>query len=106
MLIQNTHITYPAGVKESTLSDLKPVDRSGWYVPPCTARTRQWIVEKISCWLGDEQAPNIFWLSGSPGAGKSAIASTMVSHLAGMGILGSAFFCKRSDATLSNPTAF
>jgi hypothetical protein len=30
----------------------------------------------------------------------------MVSHLAGMGILGSAFFCKRSDVALSDPTAF
>ena len=105
-ITNNTNITSSAGVKVSTLFDLKPVDRSGWYVPPCTARTREWIVEKIHCWLNDEQAPNIFWLSGSPGAGKSAIASTMVSDLAGMGVLGSAFFCKRSDAALSDPTAF
>ena len=101
-----THNTYTTGVKESALSDLKPVDRSGWYVPPCTARTREWIVERIHSWLGDQQAPNIFWLSGSPGAGKSTIASTMVSDLEGMGILGSAFFCKCSDVALSDPTAF
>ena len=30
----------------------------------------------------------------------------MVSHLAGMGILGSAFFCKRGDVALSDLTAF
>ena len=105
-LSHNTSITYPLGVKESALTALKPVDRSGWYIPPCTARTREWIVEKIHCWLMDEQAPNIFWLSGSPGAGKSTVASTMVSHLAGMGILGSAFFCRRSDIALSDPTTF
>ena len=102
----SVHNTSNTGVKESVLTDLKPVDRSGWYVPPCTARTRDWIVEKIHSWLKDERAPNIFLLSGSPGAGKSTIASTKVSHLAGMGILGSAFFCKRSDVALSDPTAF
>ena len=104
--IHSTNNTHPTEVKDSSLTDLKPVDRSSWYVPLCTPKTREWIVEEIHCWLRDQQAPNIFWLSGSPGAGKSTIASTMVSHLAGMGILGSAFFCKRSDAVLSDPTVF
>jgi hypothetical protein len=88
---------------ESVLSALKPVDRSGYYVPPCTTGTRQWIVEKIHSWLGDQQAPNILWLSGSPGAGKSTIASTLVSNLASKSQLGSEFFCKRGDVALSNP---
>lgn len=43
------------------------------------------------------------WISGSPGAGKSAIASTLVSELTEQGRLGSFLFFKRGDATLGNP---
>jgi NACHT domain len=45
------------------------------------------------------------WISGDPGVGKSAIASTLVSNLAKRGRLGSSFFFKRGDANLGNPVA-
>jgi ATPase family associated with various cellular activities (AAA) len=44
-------------------------------------------------------------ISGSPGAGKSAIASSLVSNLTKRRRLGSSFFFKRGDAILSDPTA-
>jgi pantothenate kinase-related protein Tda10 len=62
--------------------------------------TRQWIIDQIHTWLNDFQAPNILWLGGSPGAGKSTIASTLVSQLAELGRLGSSFF---GDVALSDP---
>jgi hypothetical protein len=90
---------------QAVLSALKPVDRSGYYVTPCMRGTRQRIIDQIHAWLKDPQAPNILWLGGSPGAGKSTIASTLVSQLAEMGQLGSSFFFKRGDVALSDPAA-
>jgi hypothetical protein len=90
---------------QAVLAALKPADRSGYYVTPCMQGTRQWIIDQIRTWLNDPQAPNILWLGGSPGAGKSTIASTLVSQLAEMGRLGSSFFFKRGDVALSDPAA-
>jgi hypothetical protein len=89
--------------QETVLAALKPVDRSAYYVTPCMPGTRQWIIDQIHNWLNDVQAPNILWLSGGPGAGKSTIASTLVSQLAEMGRLGSSLFFKRGDIALSDP---
>jgi hypothetical protein len=90
---------------ETVLATLKPVDRSGYYVTPCMQGTRQWVIDQIHTWLNDIQVPNILWLGGSPGAGKSTIASTLVSQLAEMGRLGSNIFFKRGDIALSDPAA-
>jgi ABC-type iron transport system FetAB ATPase subunit len=98
-----TNITYAREERDSALAALKPVDRSCYYVTPCSPGTRHWLIEKINEWLGDEEAMNILLLTGSPGAGKSTIASTLVSNLAESGRLGGQFFCKRDNLTLSNP---
>src|ERR1700722_6501679 len=91
--------------QETLMDTLKPVDRSGYYVQPCMQGTRQWLVDTIHRWLNDQLAPNILWLSGSPGSGKSTIASTLVSQLGEMGWLCSSFFFKRGDIALSDPAA-
>ena len=59
----------------------------------------------IDDWASDINAPNILWLSGSPGAGKSAIASTVASTLRERKRLGSRFFFKSGDETLGNPAS-
>jgi hypothetical protein len=104
-----TNITHAHGASSQDTSTLfaalKPVDRSAYYVTPCMQGTRQWIIDQIHNWLNDFQAPNILWLAGGPGAGKSTIASTLVSQLAEMGRLGSSFFFKRGDVALSDPAA-
>ena len=87
------------------LATLKPVDRSVHYVLPCMKGTRRVVFERVDRWLSDFEAPNILWLSGSPGAGKSAIASSLVEHLRGTGRLGSSFFFRRGDVALSGPAA-
>jgi len=36
---------------------------------------RQWIVQQINKWLQSQEAPRIFWITGDPGSGKTALAS-------------------------------
>jgi len=100
---QHTTIHVYSAHQESVLSSLNPVDRTGYYLPPCIPGTRRWIFESIQTWLNNPLTPNILWLSGSPGAGKSTIASTLVSSLEEQGTLGSHFACKRGDLVLSDP---
>jgi hypothetical protein len=88
---------------DRVLASLKPVRNP--YVPSCMPGTREWLIDKIDDWLGDHQGLNILWLSGSPGAGKSAIASSLVSNLQKEGRLGSSFFFNRSDIASSDPAA-
>jgi hypothetical protein len=74
-------------------------------VRSCLPGTREWLIDKIDDWLGNHQGFNILWLSGSPGSGKSAIASSLVSNLQKDGRLGSSFFFKRNDIASSDPTS-
>lgn len=61
--------------------------------------TRRDILEKIGSWTSDFDAPNILWLTGHPGVGKSAIASSLVEQLGAAKRLGSRFFFQRQRAT-------
>jgi hypothetical protein len=103
--VYNMHanVAYYNKEDDPILGSLRPVTSS--YVQPCMPGARQWMIDKIHDWLSDHQAPNILWLSGSPGAGKSTIASTLVSNLHQAGRLGSSFFCKRDHIALSDPAA-
>ena len=40
--------------------------------------TREDVLSLIKTWVHDLDEPNIFWLSGSPGSGKTTIASTVI----------------------------
>jgi len=123
---QSTYVypTYSGPKEEQTLSALKPAERGGYYVPRCMEGTRQGVLTAIGGWLNDFseptfllyeripsqrsfciEAPNVMWISGSPGSGKSAIASTLTSKLVAEQRLGSAFFFKRGDDNLGDPAA-
>jgi len=43
--------------------------------------TQTKILEEIRIWLASPSQQNIFWLSGSPGAGKKTIAATIFKSL-------------------------
>ncbi|PVF91181.1 WD40 repeat-like protein, partial [Serendipita vermifera] len=72
---------------------------------PCMEGTRQDILEQINMWVDDLDAPNILWLKGYPGVGKSAIASTLVSQLSTSKRLGSSFFFQRAKASMMTTRA-
>ena len=77
-----TNITHHLHVdNDRLLAALKPVDRGGYDVPRCMEGTRQDVFGTVNDWLDDFVAPNILWISGSPGAGKSALASSLVLNL-------------------------
>jgi hypothetical protein len=97
-----TNINHASEI-EDILSILKPVDRSGYYTQPCMEGTRLKILDEIDGWLSDVNAPNVLWISGSGGAGKSTLASSLVSRLTERRRLGSSFFFNRGDVKLSDP---
>lgn len=74
-------------------------------VDECLDGTRQDLLFEIDQWVQDIEARNILWLTGSPGVGKSAIASTVVKRLHKMNRLGSSFFFHRRNAADVTPSA-
>jgi hypothetical protein len=65
--------------------------------------TRQDIFSRIDEWLDDIDAPNVLWIKGHPGAGKSAIASSLVERLFQSRRLGASFFFQRDNAATTTP---
>jgi len=60
--------------------------------------TRVQILCDIEAWISDLMAPQIFWLTGMAGTGKSAIALSVCKLVFGYEhiLLGGSFFCSRS----------
>jgi hypothetical protein len=98
------HISNMSPSAESLLNSLKPV-RHQRFVTPCMEGTREGVFRRINSWLDDYDARNIFWISGSPGVGKSAIMSSLESKLRMTGRFGAGFFFDRGNVSLSDPTA-
>ena len=85
----------------------------------CLENTRTDILETILAWVPDRaptddmagpatssarEKPNIFWLSGLAGTGKTTIAYTVAQQCHIQGILGASFFCSRSIADCNDPS--
>jgi NACHT domain len=88
------------------LTDLKVPDlECGPHVGECLEGTRLDLLERIKAWTTDFNAPNILWLKGHPGVGKSAIATSMVEYLSTMKRLGSRFFFQRQKANIMTANA-
>ncbi|KAI3609273.1 cytoplasmic 1 [Moniliophthora roreri] len=68
--------------------------------PRCHQGTRVKVLEGLNRWMLEEasRGKRVFWLSGSAGVGKSAIAQTISEHHAG-GRLAASFFFSRNDPT-------
>ncbi|KLO08972.1 hypothetical protein SCHPADRAFT_585405 [Schizopora paradoxa] len=70
----------------------------------CVPGTRIDILSKAMDWLKNPNSPNILWIVGAPGAGKSAIATTLVKNFSSEYICGK-FFVKRDIGERRNPTS-
>ncbi len=42
---------------------------------------REWVFDEIKKWLSEPKASKLFWLTGSPGVGKTAIAAWLCTHM-------------------------
>ena len=64
----------------------------------CMRGTRVQVLNNIDAWIKDPKAPQIFWLTGHAGSGKSAIGHTVCTCASDDPdiILGGSFFCSRS----------
>ena len=65
--------------------------------------TRVQVLENIDGWIKDPKAPQIFWLTGHAGSGKSAIGHTVCTCAKEDPdiILGGSFFCSRSAGSVA-----
>lgn len=83
----------------SIIAKLKPADlECDSHVTECMKGTRPNILEEIESWAADLEAPNILWLKGYPGVGKSAVSTSLVERWRLSGRLGSSFFFRRESA--------
>ncbi|KAF7357201.1 putative nwd2 protein [Mycena sanguinolenta] len=73
--------------------------------PKCHPDTRRQMLQDLREWALDRSGPNVLWLFGPAGAGKSAIMQTLCSELEAAGRLGGSFFFKRGHATRGNGKA-
>ncbi|PVF93217.1 WD40 repeat-like protein [Serendipita vermifera] len=87
---------------DSLLAELKPkgIDWSSLN-DGCMEGTRQDILDQVNDWVADFTTPNILWLKGHPGVGKSAVAASIVFRLQESKRLGSSFAFQREKADLS-----
>ncbi|CEJ82927.1 hypothetical protein VHEMI02966 [[Torrubiella] hemipterigena] len=67
--------------------------------PRCLEGTRASIRKRLLSWSDSTNGPNIFWLNGSAGTGKSTIARTIADTLEGNGTLAGGYFFKRGNET-------
>jgi len=90
---------------------LKPVEDGYQLALRCMDGTRQSLLNKIMDWVANTPEPgkedglqsNAFWLYGSPGIGKTALAHSICENLHKQNHLAAAFFCRRDDPNLSKP---
>ena len=66
----------------------------------CFTGTREALLDKISTWFDEDGAhtPQIFWLSGLGGTGKTAVSHTVCERMDAKDQLGASFFFSRDEA--------
>ncbi|KAF8716673.1 WD domain, G-beta repeat, partial [Rhizoctonia solani] len=64
----------------------------------CTKHTRTQILLELDQWSADPQKPNVYWMNGMAGTGKTTIAYTFAESLKRRGFLGASFFCTRASS--------
>ncbi|KAK0499001.1 hypothetical protein EDD18DRAFT_58278 [Armillaria luteobubalina] len=89
-------------VNNSLFSALECVRDASWDMAPecheCTEGTRVDILHKLSSWLDDLSLPQIFWINGMAGTGKTTLAKSVARIATDRKVLGGSFFCSRRSA--------
>ena len=96
--------------KELLLRRLKPVEAGYHRDLRCMEGTRQSLLNRLMDWVANESGKenglqsNAYWLYGSPGVGKTSLSHSICANLHERNHLAGAFFCRRDDPNLSEPT--
>ncbi|PBK90725.1 hypothetical protein ARMGADRAFT_290856 [Armillaria gallica] len=89
-------------VNNSLLSTLECVHDASWDMAlechECTEGTRSEILYNLSFWLDDISQPQIFWINGMAGTGKTALAKSVARIASDRKVLGGSFFCSKRSA--------
>jgi hypothetical protein len=67
--------------------------------------TRKNVFQKVHAWIDDANGPNLLWLSGHPGSGKSAFAQSLAQELYQQGRLTTSFFFSQ-QSRVNDPKLF
>ncbi|KAJ7152066.1 hypothetical protein C8R46DRAFT_1228924 [Mycena filopes] len=70
----------------------------------CLEGTRKRIFAEIDEWLAARNSPNILWIKGSPGSGKSCIAQSVVEKQTRTDFPGACFFFERDSRDFTAPS--
>ncbi|KZP32119.1 hypothetical protein FIBSPDRAFT_925490 [Athelia psychrophila] len=75
---------------------------------PCDEQTRVEVLAEIMEWRNDksDQSQGFLWLTGDPGAGKSAITASIARACKDDKTLWAQFFINRNNAETTNPTLY
>ncbi|KAL5638194.1 hypothetical protein ACGC1H_005034 [Rhizoctonia solani] len=68
----------------------------------CTEGTRVQVLDTMDTWARTAGTPNIYWMNGMAGTGKTTIAYTFAKKLKERKLLGASFFCTRTSAECGN----
>ena len=96
--------------QDPLLRQLKPVETVHHRGRCCMEGTRQSILKQIMAWVTNSKEGahppdgNTYWLYGSPGIGKTSLAHSICASLQDQQQLAGAYFCRRDDPNLSEPT--
>ncbi|KIM21461.1 hypothetical protein M408DRAFT_36740, partial [Serendipita vermifera MAFF 305830] len=91
---------------DTVVARLKPSDLEfSPRIDECMEGTREDVLKAVFDWVADYEAANIFWLTGHPGVGKSAIAASLVEKLRDTARLGSSFFFQRERSNAMTTSA-
>ena len=73
----------------------------------CMDGTREMLLDQVIFWAtkesGKKPESNTYWIYGMPGIGKTSLAHSICARLHKRKHLAGAFFCRRDDASLSDP---
>ncbi|KAF8741638.1 WD domain, G-beta repeat, partial [Rhizoctonia solani] len=106
----NTWDAVEAQRTDSRLAGLSPVDSAIYNSllsydvnrRACTPNTRSKILLELDQWSVDRNKPNVYWMNGMAGTGKTTIAYTFAQCLEDRGELGASFFCTRTSEECQN----
>ena len=68
----------------------------------CLEGTRETVLDEIEYWIREPTSPQVYWLNGLAGTGKTAIAQSIAERTFADGRLGASFFCSRDYQDWSN----